>query len=282
MSDRDENVKRRIKLRLSKASETVRAQEIRAVRNVTPGKQAPDAPPTDPKSKNLTLNLKRKGVTVGSKAELALREDDEETQKKWKARAFFGRHLTVLQCNNCAMSRVCPKFKAGYECAFLPYLNSHKIETANDLVRYMKQHVENSMRRAQLMSMSEAASGGMPSVETSEALDMAFRQLKDLHSVVTEKVDEEIAMEGEGTIVGQIFGGMKAKLLLEETIQMKKDDPLANLPKVDDTELSPALTLEANVSAELVRDAIVSSGSSKKDLKSLPDVSITSGEISKP
>lgn len=281
--DRDTAVKRKLKFKLNRVSETIRAQEVKAGAQAKPPlARTPDAPPSvsGPAPNNLTLNLRRKGKTVDSSSAVALQNPEEETAKKWKARAFFGRHLAILQCNNCSMSRVCPKFKAGYECAFLPFLNSHRVETATDLVRYMKQMVENSMRRAQLISMVEAASGGMPSIEASESLDTAFRQLKELHSVVTEKVDEEIEMEGDATVVGQIFGGMKAKRLLDDTIEMKRNDPLLNLPLVPDTEQLPGHVKDMDVSAELVRDAILGAGAKRKDLKSPQEASIHSGELS--
>ena len=239
-------------------------------------------------SKNLTLNSAKEGRltntgrpagTVALSPEQSLKE-----QRRWKARSFYGRHLPVLQCNNCSLSRTCPKFRAGYECAFLPYLNSHRVETVDDLKKYMKQFVGNSMRRAQLMNIIEAANGGMPSVETSEALDMAFRQLKELHGVLSDGTEETIEIEGSESLVGSIFGGMKLKLLVEETAKMHSVDPVVDLPQVPQTEKSSAIPDDANIAQELLKDAILGQGAgsdSKKGLRSLPEVSIEVSEIQK-
>lgn len=235
---------------------------------------------TRPAGKNLTLNLaKGAGRPTAKGSELSTQVSEEVL---WKARRMHGRHLPVLQCNNCSISRVCPKFKAGYECAYLPYLNSHRVESTEDLLKYMKLMVGNSMKRAQLMSLIETSNGGMPSVETSEALDMSFRQLKELHGVMTESGEESIEIEGDATIVGSIFGGMKLEKIIEETQEMKRADPMLSLPDVplaaDDIQSLPS----ADVSEELIRDALLGATGNikpKKDLHTQPVASIAQSDL---
>lgn len=269
----DVKKKKIIVMRLNRLSENTRKTELAVVK---------DAPPVLAREPgNLTLNFSRK-IKPGAASPTVV---DEKEKKKWKARSFSGRHLPVLQCNNCSLSRVCPKFKAGYECAFLPFLNSHKVESPSDLVKYMKEFVGNSMRRAQMMSIVETANGGMPSLETSEALDMAFRQLKDLHGVMSDGTEDTLTIEGDASLVGSIFGGMKLEKLREETSKMHLADPVLALPHVPEAPTPLAQqTLEANIAQDLLRDAILNgskAANSKKDLRSLPDVSIEVSEVTK-
>lgn len=259
---------RKIKIRLTRLSEKLRKTQL--LSEDTPAKPRLD----------LTLNPTT-ALTGRPAAELAVAETPEQ-KRLWKARSFAGRHLPVLQCNNCSLSRVCQKYRAGYECAFLPFLHSHRIETVQDLTRYMKDFVGNSMRRAQLMNIIETANGGMPSVETSEALDMAFNQLKSLHQVMTEG-GETIELEGDAnSVIGAIFGGMQAKKLIEETAQMRKADPIVDLPPVPQTENPTALPQDPNIAQELLRDAILNQrdgASNKKDLQKSQEASIEVSEV---
>lgn len=270
--------------RLTTLSQNNRAEALTESRRLQPALPREPATPPGEGTPNLTLNSKRRTLTTSSAAAnaLALEAENEDTKRKWKARSFFGRHLTTLQCNNCTISRVCPKFKAGYECAYLPYLNSHKIETAGDLIRYMKQFAENSMRRAQLMSIQESASGGMPSLEASEALDMAFKQLKDLHTVITEENEESVELEGSHSLIGSIFGGMKAKKLLEETREMKRVDPIVDIPQTPVPQATAAELQAQDISAELIRDAVINQGNARKSLQMPATASIEQGELSHP
>ncbi len=290
-----------IKARLTRVSETVRQNQlseekkkaetpakprIETVRLVPPAAKTLRVKITR-KTGNLTLNSASQvsAPSPGHPAALPAPASDEVV---WKGRKMHGRHLPVLQCNNCSISRVCTKFKAGYECAFLPFLNSHRVESTDDLIKYMKLMTGNAMKRAQLMSIIETANGGMPSVETSEALDMAFRQLKDLHGVMSEKNEDTIEIEGDATIVGSIFGGMKLESVIAETAAMKKADPVLALPEVPLAQDDVRALSDANVSDELIRDALLGAtgnsavrGNPKNGLQSKELGEISQSEISK-
>lgn len=277
-----------IRMRLTSLSEQQRRTELAS------DAAAAKTPAFKRSSENLILNSAKlaksdgtlsTGRPAGVLAKGPSPEEQLKEKRKWKARSFSGRHLPVLQCNNCSLSRVCSKFRAGYECAFLPYLSSHKVESVADLSKYMKELVGNSMRRAQLMNIIETANGGMPSLETSEALDMAFRQLKDLHGVLADGTEDVLEIEGDASVVGAIFGGMKLEKLRAETETMHRADPILDLPLVAQTETPAALQpMEDNVAQDLLRDAILNqtgSGQGKKDLRSLPEISIEVSEVNK-
>ncbi len=280
-----------IQIRLKKVSETVRHKQIAAE------KSTPAIPRTPLPAGKVKITLKRKtpppagNLTLNSGSQVAVQDVPGHpapvpTDVLWKGRKMHGRHLPVLQCNNCSISRVCPKFKAGYECAYLPFLNSHKVETAEDLIEYMKMMAGNSMKRVQLMSIIETANGGMPSVETSEAMDMAFRQLKELHGVVTENAGEDsVEIEGDATILGAIFGGMKLEKIVDETRNMKQTDPIMlTLPEVPLAQGDIRAPAPADVSEELIRDAIMGPSGGlqpKKNLQAPQIGSIAQGEITK-
>lgn len=272
---KDNKVQEKVQKRLVVLSEKTRRQELS----------------TPPAARgNLTLNSAQPAaarpavsVTIKTSRPVVPGGEEVETREKKilrKARSFYGRHLPVLACSNCSLSRVCPKFRAGYECAFLPFLHSHKVESTTDLISYMKDFVGNSMRRAQLMNIIETANGGMPSVETSEALDMAFNQLKELHKVMSERTEDSVSIEGDESLIGSIFGGMKARKILEDTREMKRVDPIIDLPKVEGTEMSSAMPIGEDIAAELVKDAILGQGQGKKDLKSPPTSGIEQGSLS--
>lgn len=280
-------LKKNLTLKLTKKSEAVRQEELHEQRKVLVTAK--------PREGNVKIKLTRKrgagNLTLNSAhpapADTGLPATAQADSPVWQARKMHGRHLPVLVCSNCSISRVCPKFRAGYECAYLPYLNSHKVESVDDLVKYMKIMVGNSMKRAQMMSIIEAASGGMPSVETSESLDTAFRQLKDLHSVMKDSGSDEdiIEIEGDNSIIGNLFGGLKLQKLVEQTDDMHKNDPMISLPAPAPDVPRAATDPIAQVSAaslntqELIKDAISApSALGKKDLPDgkMPSISVGS------
>lgn len=260
--------------KLRSLSERVRLNEIE--KTPAPLKREQDDQPKSPLA-GLSVTVTK---TVTKKKEDDPATETDEEKKLWAARSMYGRHLPVLQCNSCSISRVCPKYRAGYECAYLPYLNNHKIRNELDLVKYMKLLVGNQMRRTQLMAIIESANGGMPSLETSEAMESAFRQLKELHEVIGTTEKSEMSITGDATVVNSIFGNIKLTKLHEDTKQMANIDlvpmdipnsiPTAGVPQV-----APALPLPSGdplsnveeVSRDLVRDVMLSKDDRKKVLQ---------------
>jgi hypothetical protein len=143
-------------------------------------------------------------------------------------RRFYNKQMPVLQCSTCAFSTQCPQFRAGYECAFLPFLNSHRIETTEDLVSYMKELLGATMRRAHLSMLMETLSGAPPSMELSEALNLAFMQLKGLYETMTLRQTASVEIETkDSTIIGRLFGGLSSLLDHTKAVQVT---PIMSMP----------------------------------------------------
>ena len=121
-------------------------------------------------------------------------------------RPFWNKHMPRLACDNCAFVAQCPQYRAGHECAFLPFLHGHEIKDERDLLEYAKHLASENMRRAHQTLMMETMTGASPSVETSEQLSMAMDQLLKLHQRITDsKVKGTMTVHGPG-VVAQLFG----------------------------------------------------------------------------
>ena len=151
-----------------------------------------------------TLKLNVKGDLRGM--HMAKNPPDSDHMRKVRAmRNFYNKQMPVLQCSHCSFSTQCPKFKAGFECAFLPFLNSHKVESTEDLKQYGKMLVESNMRRVHMSLMMESMTGGAPTLETTESLNLAFQQVMQLD----ERLDSqsELTLETDDqSIIGKLFG----------------------------------------------------------------------------
>ncbi len=192
------------------------------------------------------LNLNKSGTLVGMH-----NAGKSEHMKQVRAmRRIFNRAMPVLQCANCSFATSCPQFKAGYECAYLPYLNSHVINSEGDLMEAMKNLCEASMSRVHRQAMMETLTGGMPSLETSEAMNIAFMQLKTLHDKMTE-TDSEVTIESEDeTIIGRLFGGLDN--LVEHTTKAQ-NTPIELAPKISEVK-ELAAPSAADVNFELIKE----------------------------
>ena len=157
-----------------------------------------------------------------------------DVKRKRAMRKFYSKAMPVLQCSGCAFASSCPKYRNGYECAFLPLLNSHEIESEGDLLDAMKTMAAGNMRRAHLATLMETLSGGAPSLETSEALNMTFMQLKALHETMTQTQGEVTIESGDASIIGRLFGDVGS--LIKHT-RKAVDNPIdvspAPLPEAD-------------------------------------------------
>lgn len=208
VEDTQANKRQRFLFKLNKKSDKVRRQEIVDAKTAAFAK----LPPLHA-DKSLVLN--KSGDLRGLHMREIEGEELSDRMKRVRAmRRFYNKQMPVQQCNGCAFSAACPQYKAGFECAFLPYLNSHKIDTLDDVRHYMREMAAASMRRAHWLVTTETLSGGAPSLENSEAMGMAFNQLKELHTIES-KSDDDLEIEIDGGIIGQIFGGLKH--LVEDT-----------------------------------------------------------------
>jgi hypothetical protein len=154
--------------------------------------------------------------------------ESEQMQKVRAMRKIYNKQMPVPQCNNCAFSQTCPKFRAGFECAFLPFLGAHGVDTPKDLMEYMKDLVASNFRRAQMATALETLSGGAPSLELSESLMMLFNMTRDLAEFMREEEDKAGTLDletNDKSVIGKLFGGMDN--LLGQT-KNAIDNPLDN------------------------------------------------------
>jgi hypothetical protein len=135
--------------------------------------------------------------------------ESEEMRKRRAMRRLWNKQMPELQCSTCQFSSQCPQYRAGYVCAFLPFLNSHQIEDEKDLLFYAKELCGENVKRAQLMLIMERLSGAKPDIDTSEALALVFNQIMDLHQRFVDQDTTTLELESsDGTIIGRLFGGL--------------------------------------------------------------------------
>ena len=242
-------------------------------------------------SVKITAQFNRVGDTRGLHAKA--NPPSSEHMKKIRAmRRFYNKQMPVLQCSGCAFAQSCPQFKAGYECAFLPYLNSHQISSEADLLESMKDLSEASIRRAHLQTLMETLTGGMPSLEVSESLKLAFDQVKDLHERLTEANRVSISVESEDeSVIAKLFGNLDnlvgdTKSSSSNPIVVPLDRPALPMPDteiVDKTrEVNYELMQEHNkdevdsLIAGMQKDDFSSKKSAQKNaVRALPSISIS-------
>lgn len=177
-----------------------KASEKNGRKKFTPGLSR-----TEPTTK-LKLNIR------GTRTGMHMAEnppESEEMRRRRAMRRLWNKQMPELQCNNCQFSSQCPQYRAGYVCAFLPFLNSHTIENEKDLLFYAKELCGENVKRAQLMLIMERLSGAKPDIDTSEALTLVFNQLMDLHQRFIDQDTTTLELESsDGTIIGRLFGGL--------------------------------------------------------------------------
>jgi hypothetical protein len=139
-------------------------------------------------------------------------------------RIYRNKQLPVLQCSSCAYAQQCPSFKAGYECAYLPFLNSHNIDSEADTIFYLREMITAKIRRDQLGTIMETMSGAAPSLELSESMQMTIESLFKLHERMQETSESEISVEGDKSIIGHLFGNVENLLSDTKSAQLEYNE----------------------------------------------------------
>lgn len=195
----------------------------------------------------------------------------EEMQRVRSMRKFYGRHMPVPQCSTCAFSTNCPHFKADFECAFIPFLNSHKVETVEDLMVAMENMLESNTQRLHLATIFERIGGGAPSTELSESYAMLFQQLQQLHEI--KKTGGLRAPSAHNSVIVQLFGDVG--MLVRSTAHHHKEIAEAPIDIPTETDSGHQLELTeaskaAPVSEELLEDFRASSRETAEAQPSAP------------
>lgn len=182
------------------------------------------------------------------------RPPSSEHMRKIRAmRQFYNKQMPVLQCSSCSFASSCSKFRAGYECAFLPFLNAHRIRNETDLLESMQELCATGMRRAHLATIMETLTGAAPSLENSEALNLVFHQLKELHEL-TNNGGMGVTVETEDeTIIGKLFGGLDK--LINHTNQSRANpiDVPVTIKALPDAEPLMPDVFNPDVNRDLIR-----------------------------
>jgi len=169
-----------------------------------------------------------------------------EFYKKIRAmRKIYNKQMPVLACNACSFSASCPKYRAGYECFYVPFLRSHNVTDERSLLDEMKNLVSSNMSRLHLAKTFETLGGGSPSLEVTEASSLIFNQMKDLYELMTDIEEEEAEFE-ENSIIGQLFGNID--LLAAHTEQsLQEIKMLSEKDKADRAKKQRATLIETEV-----------------------------------
>jgi hypothetical protein len=135
---------------------------------------------------------------------------DSETMRNRRAmRRLWNKKMPALQCSGCKFSAQCPQYKAGYECAYLPFLNSHKIDSEEDLLFYGKELLTLGLQRAQLSVIMERMTGAEPTLENTEQLAYLFNSMMTFLDKMQKANQMSITVEtGDSSIIGRLFGSI--------------------------------------------------------------------------
>lgn len=173
-----------------------------------------------------------------------MKGESEKMKRLRGMRRIYGKQMPKPQCNTCAFSTNCPQFKADYECSFLPFLNSHKVETVEDMVEYMKELCGANMQRLHLASIFERLSGGSPTSELSESYAMAFQQLAQLAEM--ERGTKPITSGGSRSIIQNLFGSINLLVTTTDGHAREISEAVLDIPQ--DNGESPAAQLALTTS----------------------------------
>lgn len=136
------------------------------------------------------------------------RGNSEWMRKVRSMRKFYGKQMPKLACNSCSFQNSCPKFRAGYECAFIPFLQSHEIRNEKDLVEEMKTMATANVQRMHMASAFETLSGSAPSLDLTESMNGVFNQMKELYNLMMDVEETETDLQVSDTVIGKLFGNL--------------------------------------------------------------------------
>lgn len=269
--------KPKLRIKLSRVASKSIAQTM-SLKKPFKSPQDKSLPPSLKSTLPADKSLLNQALAQGNTRTLAT--SDDNIRKIKAMRRFYNKQTPDLACNSCSFASSCPQYRAGYTCAFLPLLNSHKIESIEDVEFYLKELLASNLRRAHLTMMMETMSGGQPSLETSEALNLVYAQLNSLHERMKD-TDASLEIESDdSSIVSRLFGDI-GKLIadtkqasnevIEVTpiVQSEEDDNSVNssdpLKPIDPH--SPEMMLDSNSKTEEVQEELLRDFSRSKDIK---------------
>jgi len=175
--------------------------------------------------------------------------NSEHMKKIRGMRKFYNKAMPKLSCNSCSFQGSCPKFKAGYECAFIPFLQSHDIRDEKDLMGEMRNIVTANVQRMHLAATFETLGGGAPSLELTEQMNGTFNQMKELYNLMMDVEESEAEFTDEQSLVSQLFGDLNSLIgsvaeAQDEIDQIPEDESKTLEGKSSST---PAISLDDGI-----------------------------------
>ena len=232
---------------LSRLSQKIRRKELSSVNEVKALSRKDPAPLAAGPRTTVKVNIS------GNLRGMHNHQDSERMRRIRGMRKFYNKAMPVLQCASCAFQSSCPQYKAGYECAFLPFLDSHSVESEKDLISYLKELVGANMRRTHFTLMAETLQGGAPSLETSEALNLAFTQVKSLHELMSESTDVTVETD-DSSIIGKLFGGLDKLMGATKEAMMHPIDVPTEASASGDTQSEETSLISPGTNLDLLAD----------------------------
>ena len=129
-----------------------------------------------------------------------------------------------LECSSCAVSQICPEFKAGNKCFYLS-ARRPRVRAPNQITAFLHSVLEAEIHRLQKGLVLENISGGLLNKEVSARLDSAFDKLERLQKLERAKSrPDRVSVEGEG-LIARLFGdlGKPAKTVEARIVNSRPD-----------------------------------------------------------
>ena len=169
-------------------------------------------------------------------------------QRIRKPKNIYSKQYPKLNCDTCYKSGDCPKYKAGYVCAFDKMLNRFDTRNYEDILDAMTSIVNTNLQRMQKALLFETMDGGMPTPEVTGLVDQNMRLLQKI---------KELQDTSPKTIISQ------RKVIKEdgtsETVTHMNVNPTSGgiLSQIfgannDDNEKEPEVVDEKVVEAEII------------------------------
>lgn len=133
----------------------------------------------DPRFSESDIEKSESGALVKSKPL-------SKAAKKTRTDSFLGTHVPPRECDNCDLTKSCPLYKPGFECAFTSAVESKPVENEDDLIDAIKSVVSLQLSRAQFLTIAENITGSH-SDELDKVITSTGFLAKDLHTMMKER-----------------------------------------------------------------------------------------------
>lgn len=146
-----------------------------------------------------------------------------------KPKQMYSKKFPKLACDTCYAAQKCPKYKAGYACAYNKIFEKFDTRDMGDIIQAMQGIANFSLARLQRSMMFEVMDGGIPTANTSNLINQSMsvlnnlksiydnantevlRQTKILRSDGTQEMHTQVSNPQSGGILSKIFGDLTVR-----------------------------------------------------------------------